>query len=170
MPRARASGQLLLVTRPLIRVIAGDLIEQRDADAWVNPWNRNFVPRRLLLPQGVSGELKRLTGPEPWKELARAGKLELGQAVLTSGGRIPQELIHVAGLNAWWRASERSVRLCVQSALAVALEEGVSVLATPLIGSGSGSLSPRVSLDAMLDELKLARADLEVRVVLRLPR
>lgn len=46
-------------------------------DAIVNPWNRNFVPRWLLMPGGVSAALKRKTGPEPWQELARHGMLDL---------------------------------------------------------------------------------------------
>jgi len=68
--------------RLYVSEVHGDLLEQA-AVALVNPWNRNFVPRWLLLPSGVSGQLKRRTGPEPWRELARAGTLAVGQAVVT---------------------------------------------------------------------------------------
>lgn len=59
-------------------VVVGDLLEQTGVEALVNPWNRNFVPRHLLLVGGVSGQLKKVTGPEPWRELARHGPLPVG--------------------------------------------------------------------------------------------
>lgn len=73
-----------------LEVARGDLLDQADADVLVNAWNRNFVPRWLLLPSGVSGALKRRSGPSPWRELARHGRLEVGQAVATDGGHLPQ--------------------------------------------------------------------------------
>ena len=53
-----------------VRVVEGDLLDQ-DADALVNAWNRNIIPWWLLLPQGVSGALKRRAGTAPFRELAR---------------------------------------------------------------------------------------------------
>lgn len=127
--------------RVVLEWVTGDITQQRDVDAIVNAWNRNFVPRWLLLPQGVSGALKRVTGPGPWRQLARAGMLPVGGAVVTDGGELPVHLIHVAGLTATWRASERSVSSSVQSALTVAHERGWQRLAMPLIGSGTGGLT-----------------------------
>ena len=43
---------------PTIEVVQGDLLEQ-PVEAIVNPWNRNIIPWWLLLPQGVSGAIKR---------------------------------------------------------------------------------------------------------------
>lgn len=153
--------------------VRGDLLEQ-DVDCLVNPWNRNFVPRLLLLPQGVSGQLKKRTGPGPWKTLARAGTLPLGGAVVTDAGRMSNRLhlIHVAGLTRAWRASTRSVTLCVHSAVREAVRLHARTLAMPLIGSGTGSLSPdeaRQAITAALEQypppLAGEPADLTVRVV-----
>lgn len=44
-----------------ICVVEGDLLDQ-DVDAVVNAWNRNIIPCWLLLPQGVSGAIKRRGG------------------------------------------------------------------------------------------------------------
>ena len=44
-----------------ITVIEGDLLDQ-DVDVIVNSWNRNIIPWWLLLPQGVSGAIKRRGG------------------------------------------------------------------------------------------------------------
>jgi hypothetical protein len=50
-------------------IIFGDLLEQR-VDVIVNAWNRNLIPWWLLLPQGVSGAIKRRGGSGPFRELA----------------------------------------------------------------------------------------------------
>ena len=97
-----------------IDVVQGDLLNQ-PVDVIVNPWNRNIIPWWLLLPQGVSGAIKKRAGIEPFKELARHGPLPLGHAVLTSAGKLPfRGIIHVAGINMLWRASEFSIRQSVR--------------------------------------------------------
>jgi len=126
----------------------GDLLAQ-DVEALVNPWNRNFVPRWLLWPGGVSKQLKARTGPAPWKELAGHGTLQLGQAVLTGGGDLPVDLIHVAGINAWWRASPTSVELSCRNAVSTAWTAGHRSLAMPLIGAGHGNLNAGVAREAI---------------------
>ncbi len=161
--------------RPSLRsitVVDGDLLGQ-DTDALVNPWNRNFVPRWLLMPSGVSGQLKRRTGPEPWKELAAHGLLPIGAAVVTDAGnwRDGPLLIHVAGLNAWWRATAASVTLSACGAVDAARLAGVSSLAMPLIGAGTGGLQPDRSLDLITTALKGMGIDpdgsLDVRIIRR---
>lgn len=129
---------------PLVNyeVVEGDLFEQSDVEAWVNPWNRNFVPRLLLLPHGVSGSLKKLTGSGPWKTLAAKGLLKTGEAVVTDGGFIPQKLIHVAGLTWYWSATEESIALATGNAVVAAKEHGIGSFAVPLIGAGVGGISP----------------------------
>jgi O-acetyl-ADP-ribose deacetylase (regulator of RNase III) len=66
----------------MVRVVEGDLLDQR-VDAIVNAWNRNIIPWWLLLPQGVSGAIKRRAGYQPFRELARVGPMPLGSAVVT---------------------------------------------------------------------------------------
>ena len=44
-----------------LEIIEGDLLEQ-DVEAIVNAWNRNIIPWWLLIPQGVSGAIKRRGG------------------------------------------------------------------------------------------------------------
>jgi O-acetyl-ADP-ribose deacetylase (regulator of RNase III) len=89
-----------------------------------------------LLPQGVSGAIKRRAGYEPFRELARHGSIPLGGAVETSAGRLPfRAIIHVAGINLLWRSSERAIRGCVRSALGIAREKGYRSIAVPLAAS-----------------------------------
>jgi O-acetyl-ADP-ribose deacetylase (regulator of RNase III) len=91
---------------PTIEIRTGDLLQQ-DVEVIVNAWNRNFIPWWLLLPQGISGAIKRRGGVEPFRQLRRHGLLPAGAAVVTGAGRLPfRAIIHVAGLTAWWRSSE----------------------------------------------------------------
>lgn len=131
-----------------VRHVTGDLLIQ-PAEALVNPWNRNYMPRWLLVPHGVSGALKKRTGPGPWRDLARRGLLRHGVAVVTDAGDLagPDYLIHVAGLNLWWRATRNGVRECTRNAVLAAAELGVASIAMPLIGAGTGGLSERDSLE-----------------------
>lgn len=148
----------------MLRIVDGDLLRQ-DVDVIVNAWNRNFIPYWLLLPQGVSGAIRREGGREPFRELRRHGLLPLGGAVLTSAGRLPfKGIIHVAGLRMCWVASEKAVRLSVANALALARDRFGSV-AFPLIGAGTGGLKPRRVEAIMAESAEAAAFPGEVRIV-----
>src|SRR5215470_12805253 len=90
--------------------VEGDLLDQ-NVEVIVNSWNRNIIPWWLLLPQGVSGAVKKRAGLQPFRELGKHGRMSLVQDVLTSVGRLPCKGINqLAGMNLLWRASERSIR------------------------------------------------------------
>ena len=146
-------------------VVQGNLLDQ-DVDAIVNAWNRNIIPWWLLLPQGVSGAIKRRAGLQPFHQLGRLGPIPLGHAVLTSAGTRPYRgIIHVAGISGFWRASEYEIRQSVRSAVALAERQGFTSIAFPIVGSGSGSFSPSKALEIILDELSRIQSDVQVKVV-----
>jgi O-acetyl-ADP-ribose deacetylase (regulator of RNase III) len=148
-----------------VTVVEGDLLDQ-SVDAIVNAWNRNVIPWWLLLPQGVSGAIKRRGGVAPFRELARYGPMPLGSAVATSSGRLPfKGIIHVAGINMLWTASERSIRDSTRNAVALAIERGWRSLGFPVVGAGSGGMGESKALHYMLDELSQIDAEIEVLVV-----
>lgn len=148
-----------------IQIVEGDLLEQ-DVDAIVNAWNRNIIPWWLLLPQGVSGAIKRKAGLEPFRELGRMGAIPLGGAVLTSAGRLPYRgIIHVAGINMLWRSSEISIRDSTRNAVELATRCGFRSLALPLIGAGSGGGRPEHIEQLILSELGQIEFDGEIRLV-----
>jgi len=60
-----------------LEIVNGDLLDQ-DVDVIVNAWNRNIIPWWLLLPQGVSGAIKKRGGYGPFRELAKLGPIPLG--------------------------------------------------------------------------------------------
>ena len=148
-----------------VRVVDGELLDQ-DVEVIVNAWNRNIIPWWLLLPQGVSGAIKRRAGYGPFRELARRGPIPLGGAVETGAGRLPfRAIVHVAGISMLWRSSERAIRGTVRSALRIASDRGYRSIAFPLIGSGTGGLSPDRALEIMQDEVRQIDFNGEVRLV-----
>lgn len=150
-------------------VVEGDLLDQDD-EVIVNAWNRNLIPWWLLLPQGVSGAIKRRAGLAPFRELARVGMIPLGHAVETSAGRLPfRAIIHVAGINLLWRSSERSIRDSVRNALAIARGKYASI-GFPIIGAGSGGGNPERAEAILRDELSHCEFDGDVVVVRYRPR
>jgi O-acetyl-ADP-ribose deacetylase len=145
--------------------VHGDILDQ-DVDVIVNAWNRNIIPWWLLLPQGVSGSIKKRGGTEPFKELAKHGAMPLGSAVLTSVGKLPfRGIIHVAGINMLWRASDRSIRDSVRNAVALAAEKEFKSIAFPIIGAGSGGFNQEKAKAIIEDELGSLDCPLEVVLV-----
>lgn len=147
-------------------VVEGDLLDQ-PVEVIVNAWNRNVIPWWLLLPQGVSGAIKKRGGTVPFRELSKLGPIPPGGAVLTSPGRLPfKAIIHVAGINLLWRASERSIRDSVRNALDLARQHGFQSIAFPLIGAGSGGFNEQRAKDVMIDEFSKSDAPIDVTLVL----
>ncbi len=148
-----------------VTIVEGDLLDQ-PTEAIVNTWNRNIIPWWLLLPQGVSGAIKRRAGLEPFRELARYGPLALGRAVHTSAGRLPyRAIIHVVGISLLWRASARSIEDSVRNAVALAEQLGLRSLAFPIIGAGSGGFAPQEAERIMRETFAKLESPVEVVLV-----
>ncbi len=145
------------------QIVEGDLLAQ-DVEVIVNAWNRNIIPWWLLIPHGVSGAIKKKAGYAPFREVAKAGPIPIGGAVLTSAGRLPYRgIIHVAGISMFWVASERSIKGSVVSALRIVEEQGFKSVAFPIIGGGTGGAAQDEALAFILDTLKTC--DTEARVI-----
>jgi O-acetyl-ADP-ribose deacetylase len=148
-----------------VEIVDGDLLDQ-EVDAIVNAWNRNIIPWWLLIPQGVSRAIKKRGGNGPFKEVARLGPIPLGHAVLTSAGTLPYKaIIHVAGINMLWRASEASIRSSTKNAILLAEKEGFKSVAMPLIGGGTGGIAEEEVVEMMSDELSFLDLEIQVKLV-----
>ena len=150
-----------------LQLVQGDILDQ-DVDVIVNVWNRNIIPWWLLLPQGVSGAIKKRGGTGPFKELAKHGSIPLGGAVLTSAGRLPfKGIIHVAANRMYWGASEWSIRQSVKNAMILANKDGFKSIAFPLIGVGETGFRQEQAKAIMGDELGKLDVSMDVRVVFK---
>lgn len=122
-----------------LNIVKGDLFSQ-EVDCFVNGWNMNYIPWFFLIPHGVSGQLKKIAGYKPFNELLKKGIMKPGSAVITSGGKLPQSIIHVAGLRWYWMTDLFIIERATRNALLLAQNSGVRSIAFPLIGSGVGAL------------------------------
>jgi O-acetyl-ADP-ribose deacetylase (regulator of RNase III) len=148
-----------------VQIVEGDILDQ-EVEAIVNAWNRNLIPWWLLLPQGVSGAIKRRAGYQPFRELQRFGFIPLGGAVPTAAGALPYKaIIHVAGINLLWRASTRSIQDSVRNAMKVAEELQIKSVAFPIIGAGSGGFNQVEAEKIMLATFAELRSDIQVLLV-----
>lgn len=147
-----------------ITIVQGDLLDQ-PVEVIVNAWNRNIIPWWLLIPQGVSGAIKRKAGYKPFFELGKKGAIPLGAAVETCAGKLPfKAIIHVAGISMWWRSSGYAIRNSVSNALHIADNNSYQSIAFPLIGAGTGGFSETESLAMMKEEA--LKADYQGQVVI----
>jgi O-acetyl-ADP-ribose deacetylase (regulator of RNase III) len=148
-----------------VTIVEGDLLDQ-EVDAIVNAWNRNLLPWWLLLPQGVSGAIKREAGLAPFRELGRIGRIPLGGAVATSAGRLPyRAIIHVAGIDLWWRATGASIEQSVRTAVRIAEGLGLRSIAFPIIGAGTGGFDEAAAETIMAGTLASIDSAVEAIVV-----
>lgn len=146
-------------------VIDGDLLDQ-NVEVIVNAWNRNIIPWWLLVPQGVSGDIKRRAGYQPFRELARHGPIPLGGAVQTSPGRLGcKAIIHVAGISMLWRSSMESIQKSVVSAMALVNAQGFRSVAFPVIGAGTGGFGEDGALQLMLEAFNNLDSSAQVTIV-----
>ncbi|GHT93439.1 hypothetical protein FACS1894116_05440 [Betaproteobacteria bacterium] len=84
------------MSQTTIRIVEGDLLAQ-PVEVIVNAWNRNIIPWWLLLPQGVSGAIKRQGGYAPFRALAKYGAIPLGGAGREKTLMLMQEEIGQSG-------------------------------------------------------------------------
>jgi O-acetyl-ADP-ribose deacetylase (regulator of RNase III) len=146
-------------------IIDGDLLDQ-PVEVIVNAWNRNIIPWWLLLPQGVSGAIRRKAGLAPFFELGRAGPIALGNAVQTSAGRLPyRAIIHVAGIDMLWRSTPASIQKSVCSAMALVDQGHYQSAAFPVIGAGTGGFPESKAMELMLATFATLQTDARVVLV-----
>ena len=147
-------------------IMEGDLLDQ-SVDVIVNSWNRNIIPWWLLLPQGVSGAIKKRGGLQPFREIAKCGPIELGGARLTGAGLLPfQGIIHVAGINMLWFATRYSISESVINAMDLVHRNGFKSVAFPVIGAGSGNRGLEYALRVMTETFEGITSKVDVLIVI----
>jgi len=148
-----------------VTVVEGDLLDQK-VDAIVNAWNRNIIPWWLLIPHGVSGAIKKRGGLKPFTEVGAFGPIALGNAVHTSAGRLDYKaIIHVAGIDMKWSASEYSIANSVRNAMKLAAQLNLKSVAFPIIGAGAGSFKEDGAFRIMLDTFNSLEYEIDVTIV-----
>lgn len=155
-----------------VRVVVGDITAQ-EVDAIVNAANSS-----LLGGGGVDGAIHSAGGTtikEECEEIRRTlypGGLPAGEAVITTGGRLPaRRVIHTVG-PVYGQAGGREAELlaaCYRNSLALAVRHGLLTLAFPAISTGvygyPAGEAAAVSSAAVGEFLKADGSVREVRLV-----
>jgi len=139
-----------------LRIAEGDLTEFA-GDAVVNAAN-NW----LKLGAGVAGAIRRKGGPEIQAECDRIGPIRVGEAAITTAGRLPAKYVIHAAVMGDEPASYESVRRATESALKLAVEKGLKTIAFPLLGTGVGGLDKERVARIMIEAIRAAPDTLEV--------
>ncbi|HUI44140.1 MAG TPA: macro domain-containing protein [Terriglobia bacterium] len=146
-----------MITR--IHLLKGD-ITAMDVDAVVNAANTD-----LVLGAGVAGAIRNAGGPAIQEDCDRLGPVALGEAAVTTGGRLKALfVIHAASMHLGGRTTAESLRLATRHSLSRAEEKGLKSIAFPAVGTGiAGFPMPecaRIMLGETLEHLK-TRTSLE---------
>jgi O-acetyl-ADP-ribose deacetylase len=135
--------------RSKVTLRRGDLTDA-DVDAIVNAANND-----LKLGAGVAGAIRLKGGPDIQRECDRIGPIALGEAAITSGGRLKaRHVIHAASMHLGGRTTEDNLRASTRNSLARAREHRLNSIAFPAIGTGIAGFPMDRCAEVMLDEVR----------------
>ena len=102
---------------------------------------------------GVAGALKRAGGSEIESEAVAKGPIEIGEAVVTRGGKLHVKyVVHAAAMGQDLMTDRSEIATATRSSLARARELEIERIAFPALGTGVGGFPPEVAADAMIGE------------------
>jgi len=131
-----------------ISIERGDITDW-DVDAIVNAANST-----LAMGTGVAGAIKRRGGVIIEEEAMRQGPVEVGEAVLTTGGNLAAtHVIHAAAMGPDLKTDAGKIAATTRAVLALATKHRITSIALPALGTGVGHVPPVESAEAMLGAL-----------------
>ncbi|MBU0597700.1 macro domain-containing protein [Patescibacteria group bacterium] len=114
-----------------IVIVQGDICKQK-TEAIVNAANND-----LLHGGGVAGAIVKCGGKKIQKESDKIGPIPLGEAAVTSGGKLSAKyVIHAASMKLGELATEENVRKSIANSFKRAREAMVRSIAFPAVGAG----------------------------------
>src|ERR671936_2380501 len=120
-----------------IAVERGDITDW-EVDAIVNAANAT-----LAMGAGVAGAIKRKGGVIIEEEAIRQGPVEVGEAVLTTGGNLAAtHVIHAAVMGPDLKTDGDAILTTTRAVLNVADKHRLTSLALPALGTGVGHVPP----------------------------
>ncbi|MGO9275797.1 MAG: macro domain-containing protein [Terriglobia bacterium] len=137
-----------------IHFVQGDITEM-NVDAIVNAANTD-----LWLGAGVAGAIRRRGGARVAEECERAGPIKLGEAAVTTGGKLKAlYVIHAASMSLGGPTTAESLRSATRASLLRAEEKTIKSIAFPAIGTGVAGFPlkdcARIMIESVREHLKL---------------
>jgi len=122
---------MVKIGKTSLELVQGDITDM-DCDAIVNAANRD-----LILGSGVAGAIRRKGGPAIQEECNKIGSIEVGEAVITTGGKLKARyVIHAVGPKFGERDEDRKLASATLNSLKVADRHGLRSIAFPAISTG----------------------------------
>lgn len=135
--------------RSKVIIKQGDITESA-TEAIVNAANND-----LQLGAGVAGAIRRKGGPEIQAECDKIGPIALGEAAITTGGKLKAKyVIHAASMRLGARTTEPNLRASTRNSLKHAAEHGAKSIAFPAIGTGIAGFPIKRCAEVMLEEVR----------------
>ncbi len=114
-----------------IHIEQGDITSYK-VDAIVNAANND-----LILGGGLAGAIARKGGQEIQKECNKIGPIKVGQAAITTAGKLPAKyVIHAASMRLGGVTSAESLESSTRACLEIADRYKLESIAFPAIGTG----------------------------------
>ena len=127
-------------------------IERGEITDWEVDAIINAANSTLAMSTGVASAIKRKGGVIIEEEAMRQAPLEVGEAVLTTGGNLAAtHVIHAAVMGPDLKADGPQIAATTRAVLALAAKHRITSLALPALGTGVGHVPPATSADAMLN-------------------
>jgi len=132
-----------------IKLVQGDITDQ-EVDAIVNAANNH-----LWMGAGVAGAIKRKGGKEIEDEAMKKGPIPIGEAVVTSAGKLKTRyVIHAAVMGQDLMTEEEYIKNATLNSLKRAGELKIKSIAFPAFGTGVGGFPTERCAQIMLDQVK----------------
>lgn len=127
-------------------------IERGDITDWEVDAIINAANSTLAMGAGVASAIKRKGGVIIEEEAIRQGPVEVGEAVLTTGGNLAAtHVIHAAVMSPDLKTDADKIATTTRAVLALADKHRLTSLALPALGTGVGHVPPAAAADAMLN-------------------
>ncbi len=129
-------------------------IERGDISEWEVDAIVNAANATLAMATGVASAIKRKGGLIIEEEAMRQGPVEVGDAVLTTGGNLAAtHVIHAAAMGPDFKTDGDTIGRTTRAVLALADKYRITSIALPALGTGVGHVAPQASADTMLSEV-----------------
>ena len=126
-------------------------IERGDITEWEVDAIINAANSTLAMGAGVAGAIKRKGGVIVEEDAMRQGPIDVGEAVLTTGGNLAAtHVIHAAVMGPDLRTDGETIGKATRAVLTLADKHRITSLALPAFGTGVGHVPPAVSAEAMV--------------------
>lgn len=124
------------INQNTLEVVIGDITNEQSM-AIVNAANNH-----LWMGGGVAGAIKHKGGESIEREAVAQGPVEVGDAVLTSAGKLPARyVIHAAVMGQDLRTDANKIALAMRNALKLAEQYDIKSISFPALGTGVGNFS-----------------------------